>query len=849
MAHRYHPAVPHPEERRLASESDHRLPRTAIPSSYVLTLEPDLSAATFAGEVAVTLDIVEPTNQLVLNAVDLEIAVAELVGGDGSPSDAAVTLDPERERATLTFDHELAPGEYRLHLAFTGTLNDQLRGFYRSTYRDGAGAERVIATTQFEATDARRAFPCWDEPDLKATFEVTVVVAEGLTAVSNSPVVAEEPTGDGRRRVRFGTTMKMSTYLVAVVVGELEATEWHDVDGVPLRVLTVPGKLGLTDFAVDAGAFALRYFADYYGIPYPADKVDMIAIPDFAFGAMENLGAITYRETALLVDPTQATQNELLRVADVVAHELAHMWFGDLVTMKWWNGIWLNEAFATLMATKCVDAYRPDWKRWLSFGADRNASMDIDGLATTRPIEYPVASPDEANEMFDILTYEKGASVLRMLEQYIGEDVFCRGITRYLKTHAYGNTETDDLWAALEAESGEPVGDIMDTWILQGGHPRVSVVPDGDGHVLSQEHFQFIGGSPRRWKVPVRYRSAGGEGKTIVDGETRIAAGEGLVVNAGGHGYYRVDYADALAAPLLEELSALDPAEQFSVVADTLAGMLRGDVTAGRFLDVVGNLGEETEPPVWEVAIGGLAEIDRAVSSDVRPDLQAFVRDRVAPVVEHIGWSPSPGETDLHRRFRGTMLRALGILGNDQVAVAEARSLFDDLVDGHHLLDGEVASAVLSIVAANGDRADHTVLVRGFEEARSPQDEERFRAAVAGVPDRAAVDATMEMVLDGRIRSHDAGSTVARMVGVRETGAYAWEVLKQHWDEVLERVPALTARALLSQIHLRCEPEVAEDIRSWLADHEVPGSHKYAAQQLERLDVRVRLRQSNPQLG
>ncbi len=458
----------------MVTEADHRLPRNAIPSGYVITLEPDLAAATFTGEVLVDIDVVDPTDRLVLNAAELRIDRAELVDG-GEPVHGTVALDAEREQATVAFDDVVGLGPHRLRLTFAGVLNDQLRGFYRSTYKDEQAVEHVLATTQFEATEARRAFPCWDEPDLKATFDITVVVDEGLTVVSNSPIVSEHPVGDGRRRVRFAPTMKMSTYLVAVVVGDLVATEWHDVDGVPLRVLTVPGKLHLTDFAIDAGAFALRYFADYYRIPYPGDKVDMIAIPDFAFGAMENLGAITYRETALLVDPAQATQGELVRVAEVVAHELAHMWFGDLVTMRWWNGIWLNEAFATLMATKCVDAYRPDWKYWQSFGADRNASMDIDGLAATRPIEFPVASPEEANEMFDILTYEKGASVLRMLEQYLGEDVFCRGITRYLKAHEYGNTETADLWAALEEESGEPVGEIMDTWILQGGYPKVSV--------------------------------------------------------------------------------------------------------------------------------------------------------------------------------------------------------------------------------------------------------------------------------------------------------------------------------------------------------------------------------------
>ncbi len=299
---------------------------------------------------------------------------------------------------------------------------------------------------------------------------------------------------------------------------------------------------------------------------------------------------------------------------------------------------------------------------------------------------------------------------------------------------------------------------------------------------------------------------------------------------------------------MLDRLPELDPLEQLSLVADTLGAMLRGDLAAGRFLDVVRRLGEDTEPPVWDMAIAGLAEIDRAVSSDVRPELQEFVRDRVQPVVDHIGWAPEPGETDLHRRFRGTMLRVLGILGNDQVAIAEARRLFHDLLDGHHVLDGEVASAVLSIVAANGDRSDHVDLVHGYENAKSPQDEDRFRSALSWVPDRAAVDATMDMVLDGRIRSHDAGYTVARMVGVPETGAYAWEVLKQHWDEVLQRIPALTARSLLSQVHHRSEPEVAADIRAWLADHEVPGAHKYTDQQLERLDVRVRLRESAPTL-
>ncbi len=319
----------------MTTEAEYRLPRTAIPTHYELTLEPDLAAAAFSGTVAITLDLVDRTTDLVLNAAELEIAEAELVASDGTTWSPQPTLDEAAERLTLAVDDALAPGTYTLRVDFAGTLNDQLRGFYRSTYKDDDGREHVLATTQFEATEARRAFPCWDEPDAKATFDVTLVIAPGLQAVSNSPIVDDDITEDGRRRLRFATTMKMSTYLVAFVIGELEATDPVDVEGVPLRIVHVAGKGHLTDFALDAGAFALRYFTEYYGIPYPGAKVDMIGIPDFAFGAMENLGAITYRESVLLVDPQKATQAELQRVADVIAHELAHMWFGDLVTMKW----------------------------------------------------------------------------------------------------------------------------------------------------------------------------------------------------------------------------------------------------------------------------------------------------------------------------------------------------------------------------------------------------------------------------------------------------------------------------------------------------------------------------------
>ena len=358
-----------------------------------------------------------------------------------------------------------------LEIGFNGILNDQLHGFYRSTFTDPAGVKHTIATTQFENTDARRAFPCWDEPAFKATYQVNLTVPSNLAAYSNSPVSSDTDLGNGQRTVSFTPTMKMSTYLVAFIIGPFEETEALDVDGVPLRVVFPIGNAHLTAHALEAGAFALRFFSEYFDIPYPGDKLDMVAIPDFMQGAMENLGCITYRMPDLLIDPATASLAELERVAHVVLHEIAHMWFGDLVTMEWWDGIWLNEAFATFMQMVCQDALRPEWQTWVSFCTLKDLALDIDGLHATRPIQFEVVSPADTQGMFGHLTYQKGAAVLRMLEQFLGAETYRDGIRHYLRKHSYANTRTTDLWDAIEEVSGHPVRDVMNTLDRPGRLP------------------------------------------------------------------------------------------------------------------------------------------------------------------------------------------------------------------------------------------------------------------------------------------------------------------------------------------------------------------------------------------
>ena len=837
-------------------ETSYRLPRTVVPVRYDLTLTPDLQAFTFDGRETVSVDVVETVDEIVLNAVELEIQSAALSNAAGERRSGTVILDEPNERARIALDRPAEPGRWELELGFTGILNDKLAGFYRSTYKDADGNEQVIASTQFESTDARKAFPCWDEPDFKATYKVTLVVDEDLMAISNARALEERPLGDGKKAVEFAETMKMSTYLVAFIVGRFEATEPRMVGPTPLRVICVPGKLGLTDFAVEIGAFALQFFADYYGIPYPGDKMDMLAIPDFAAGAMENLGAVTYRETALLVDRNTASRAELERVADVVAHELAHMWFGDLVTMQWWNGIWLNEAFATFMEMLAVDAFKPEWERWVSFGVSRAAAMSTDALRSTRSIEYPVRAPDEAAGMFDILTYEKGAAVLRMLEQYLGAEEFRKGISQYLRKHAYANTETHDLWDALEAASGQPARRIMDSWIFQPGFPLVSAERAQDGRLaLSQRQFRYLQDEvppSTLWQVPIMLRAKAG-GRTVHQkgllGEQALALevpadADWVVVNEGGHGFLRVRYSTELlrklTANVQENLSAI---ERFGLVSDTWASAVAGLSPLSDFLDLARLFTDETDRNVWTVLTGALAYLHRAAEPTNRPAVHAFTRQLVRPAFERLGWEPKPDESDLVGQLRGSLAGTLGTLGRDQEVQARAKELYEQYLKDRGSVDRNLAPAVVSIAAYTGDANEYERFIERYKSAPTPQEEQRFLFGLAGFQVRELVSRTAEMCLTDEVRTQNApfllGSLMHNLVG----GDLAWAFVKDHWDEELKRFPQNTIVRMCGGVTALNTPELEEDVRLFFQEHEVPGAGKTLDQHLEQQHIAVVFRQ------
>jgi puromycin-sensitive aminopeptidase len=832
----------------MAATTEHRLPRDVVPSHYELVLEPDLDTARFAGTAAITVEVVSPTDEVVCNALDLEIHDAVLVSG-GRTIALSATVDEAGERVTLRAPHPLPAGPASLQLRFAGTLNDKLRGFYRSTFTDDAGVTHTMATTQFEATDARRAFPCWDEPDFKASFGVTLVIDERLDAVSNGALVSDEPTGDGRRRLRFAPTMVMSTYLVAFVVGPLEFTRTVDAGGVPLRVVHRPGRAHLAELGLDVGAFCLRYFADYFDVPYPGDKVDLVSIPDFAFGAMENLGCVTFRETALLVDPATATQPELQRVVDVVAHELAHMWFGDLVTMRWWNGIWLNEAFATFMEMKATDAYRPDWQRWTDFGLSRTAAFDVDSLQSTRPIEYEVVSPADAEGMFDVLTYEKGAAVVRMLEQYLGEQRFREGIRAYMRTHAYGNTETSDLWDAIETASGEPVRRIMESWIFQRGYPVVSVTGrDERGIALAQHRFRF--GTPAAddattWFVPVRARVQGPSGerevRLLLDGATGVlpvAADEDIVtLNVEGSGFYRVQLDGAALLRIAESgPSGLSPIERYGLVDDTVALALARRVDAPVLMAFLGGFGDEDDLSVWQRIVGALDALWRATAPTDRAPFAARIDAIVRPA--HARLAGAPDLDDRGRQLRATLFGALGRLAGAPDVVAEARRI---RAEGHD--DPSLVAAALSVVATHATADDHAAFVRELRAATSPQDEDRLRGALTEVPGAAELNATAALVLTPDIRSQDGPYLLARAMQNRVHGDRVWRFVTDHWDDLNTRFPSNSIARMLSGIVALAEPATAAAVTEFLAAHPVPQGRTQVDQHLERLQVNVDFRQ------
>jgi len=844
--------------------SPHRLPTAVVPRRYELRLAPDLGAGRFRGEETVEVTVREPVREVVLNAVQLEIGEAVIWDGQGRALTATVVPDEAAERVRLRFAQVLAPGGWRLRLTFAGALGQRLQGFYLSRVKGADGRETALAVTQFQSADARRAFPCWDEPAFKAVFEVTLIVDRSLTALSNAAIVAEDAIpGTNTRAVRFAPTVPLSTYLVAFVVGELEATAARDAGGVPVRVWTLPGRGALAQLGLETAAFALRFFREYYGVPYPGDKLDLIAVPAFEAGAMENLGAVIFRETNLLVDERRATPRELRSVVDNVAHEVAHMWFGDLVTMAWWNGLWLNEAFATFMEILAVDAFRPTWQRWVTFGVARADAMEIDALSSARPVEYEVRTPAEAEAMFDVITYQKGGAILRMLEQHLGPEAFRQGVSAYLQRHRFGNAETRDLWAALGAVAGRPgsevsIPEMMDGWVHRPGYPAVSVATAGDGRtlVLSQRRFVYRDGAdaePRLWQIPVHLRAGQPDG-TVTHVRALLSAAEArvelpapptfVVVNEGAVGFYRTRYAPPLLARLAEDFAgAMSPIERFALVDDGWAACLAGLTRPADYLEITARLRSETDRNVWTAFIDALSALDRMVLPADRPHLAALVRDRLGAAAEAIGWRPVPGESESRADLRAHLLQALGTLGDDRDVQAAARRVERRYREEPTAVDPTLAAAAITVAAHAGGEAEYDEHLARFRGAATPQDASRYLFSLPRFRPPALVERTLRLVLDGSVGRGEAPYLLRGLLLSVPAREAAWRFVEEHRDELRRTFTQSGIAAMAEGVVGLATPELEARVRAFFGARRTSPGSTTLDQSLDKLAVAAAFRE------
>ncbi|MFL5274612.1 MAG: M1 family metallopeptidase [Anaeromyxobacteraceae bacterium] len=841
----------HPTEDR-----NFRLPPSPRPVRYEATLSLDLAARTFAGREVVELELAAPAQEIVLHAAELAVERAVARGAGGERAATRIERAAASETVRLGFDAPLPAGRVALELAWTGKMSAGLRGLYR------AGE---VAVTQFEAADARRVFPCFDEPAFKATWALTLDAPADAVVLSNGTPAPARRDGD-RQRVAFSETPPLPTYLVALACGKLAAADAVTVRGIPVRTWAVPEKLALTAFAQEVAVEVLPRLEDYFGLPYGFGKLDQVGVPDFEAGAMENAGLITFREAALLLDPATASLGVKKRVSEVVTHELAHQWFGNWVTMAWWDDLWLNEAFATWMSFKIVDGWRPDWRVWLDFGSGKAAALHLDALRSTHPVRAEVKNAEEATESFDLITYEKGGAVLRMIEGYLGEAAFREGIRAYMRRHAKANAVAADLWRALADASREPVDELADAWIGQPGFPLVQVRREGRTLRLAQRRFFSEPGaaSGETWPVPlvVRYEDAGGvrEARHLLRGAAGelVLPGDGEVrwatANAGSTGFYRVAYDEASLAALSSNVARLAPAERIGLLADEWALVRAGLRDVGLFLDLAGSFGGETDYAVVDELVGRLAAIEvRLLAPDVRARFQAFVARLLGPAFAAAGWDAAAGEGDAPRLRRAALARAVGLVARDPAVVAEGARRLDRFLDGDRgALEANLHDAAVVMAARGGDAALFERLRQRFKVEPDPAFQRRYLVALALFEAPPLAAKAQELALGEEVPLQDAASFMGALLGNRTAREAFWRTVRDRWDAIHARVGGapMLLRRIVEAVGQLPERRHLEEAEAFFAAHPLAPARQAVAQTLERMHQDVALwERAEPAVG
>jgi aminopeptidase N len=832
--------------------SAQRLPTNITPSHYDLAFVVDLPGERFEGTETIRVQVGEPTRTVVLNAY--EIQFREVTIGAGAAAQVAkITLDEGAQTATFTVPNVLPKGATEIHVRYSGTLNSQLRGFYISKTK-----LRKYAVTQFESTDARRAFPCFDEPAFKATFAVTLTVDRGDTAISNGRVLSDAPgPAITQHTVKFSTTAKMSSYLVAMTVGDFRCLDGA-ADNIPIRICATPDKRDMGRLALESAQQILQFYNQYYAIKYPFGKLDVVAVPDFAAGAMENTGAIFYRETDLLADSKSASLGTRKQIASILAHEIAHQWFGDLVTMQWWDDIWLNEGFATWMANKPLAASHADWKVDVDEAEENRTALGLDSLKTTRPIHSDVATPAQIDEAFDAIAYQKGAAVLRMLENYVGAETFKQGINAYLQAHAYGNATSEDFSKSIAASSGKPIERILPTFVNQPGVPLIDVslacVNNQTAVTLKQQRF-FVDAAQTeigRWQIPICVKVPGRAASTcdVITEPSRTLNIPGgcapwVFANAGAKGYYRTAYTPDLLraiAPRVE--SDLTAPERLSLLDDEWALVRAGRHTAGDYLTLAAGYGREHASGVMEEVARRLGAIDEDLTTDAtRPRFETFARSLLRPLLDELGFAAGSGDSDDRRRLRAVLIGALGAFGQDPDVVSKSRAALDRALAGGPPLEPAVAGAIVKAAATHGDAALFDALVAAADRAASPEEQYRYLYALGDFRDPALVDRGLQRALSPQLRSQDTAIYLAQFLVNPVARGRAWAFVAANWKALEPKVAIAGGDVnFVRSLGAFCDAASRDAIGSFFAAHPLPGAARTLTQTIEQINNCIALR-------
>jgi aminopeptidase N len=832
--------------------SAQRLPAGIAPTHYDLWFAPDLAQATFRGRAAIRMTLDRPATSITLNAAEIAFERVTIEDGAGSQG-ARITLDEAGETVTLTVPRALPKGPATIQASYTGVLNDQLRGFYLS---EGNG--RRYAVSQMEATDARRAFPSFDEPAFKATFAITLMIDTADTAISNGRQLSDTPGPEpGKHTVAFATTPKMSTYLVALLVGDFVCRS--GVAGpTPIRVCATPDKAALTAFALSAAEQQVDFFNRYFGIPYPYEKLDIVGIPDFAAGAMENAGAITFRERLLLADDKTASVEIRKSVAGVISHEIAHQWFGNLVTMKWWDDIWLNEGFATWAANKPLAAWKPEWRMDVNAAAETQFALGLDTLNATRSIRTDVETPAEINEVFDPIAYEKTSGVLNMLEAYVGPEKFREGVSSYLSKYATGNAAGEDFWTEMTRVTEKPVNRIMKSFVEHPGAPLLSVrtrcVGNATEVTVGQQRYVGTPGAAatrQQWTLPVCVKTTTGPATCTIVSEaqqTIRAPGCGAaMVNADARGYYITEYDPAAVAALATRTPPLTAPERISLLGDEWRLVAAGRHDVGTYLDLAAAFAVDPTPAVLTEAARRLEFVGQAIAGpSERERFDAWVSRTFRPVLERVGTDPSPGDDEETNSRRGVLWR---LLASDADLQARARARARAYMSDPSSLPPSLVAPVLQVAAAGGDQALYDEYLRRMKAATAPEEFYRYFNALGSFRDPQLVARTLAYAISPAVRSQDTPLLLEQMLDSPAAQDAAWTVIRREWPALTAKVGVFQAMPMIvGGLGTFCSTGRAAEIREFFSAHPVPEAARSLTQALERIETcaAVRERQEAP---